>query len=383
MTTRGQKQMDQQLAGRTILLTAQRRAGEFSATLERRGAQVRHAPTLSVVPHVDDTRLLARTKELVADAPEIVIVTTAVGFRGWIEAADAVGLEKELTQVLSDARIIARGPKARGALQAHGLTADWVAESETSAEIKELLLTEGVAGRRIAVQHHGAGADGLDEDFAAAGADVVSLVVYRWGPAPDPDAVDSGIRAVADHDVDAVAFTSAPGAAAFLRRASELGLTAPLVRAATDPDGVLFAAVGSTTAAPLVGVGIDPLVPDRFRLGALVRALVLQLQNRGGLHLRTAQGTLSLLRNAALLDGSALRLSPNSLSVLRTLADAHGAVVSREQILAQLPGGSTDLHAAEMAVARLRSGLPDPAIVRTVVKRGYRLDVPVEGGRAT
>ena len=57
-------------------------------------------------------------------------------------------------------RLVARGPKARGALQAAGLSADWVAESETSTEIADFLLAEGVAGQRIAVQHHGAGDDG-------------------------------------------------------------------------------------------------------------------------------------------------------------------------------------------------------------------------------
>ena len=55
--------------------------------------------------------------------------------------------------MLDRVRLVARGPKARGALQAAGLRADWVAESETSAEIADFLLTEGVerpADRRTA-----------------------------------------------------------------------------------------------------------------------------------------------------------------------------------------------------------------------------------------
>ena len=127
--------------------------------------------------------------------------------------------------MLRGTRIVARGPKARGAIQAAGLTADWVAESETSAEIAEVLLDEGVAGRDIAVQHHGAGADGLDEAFAAAGARVRSLVVYRWGPPPDPAVVEASVRGVAAGEVDAVVFTSAPGAAAWLAAADDAGVT--------------------------------------------------------------------------------------------------------------------------------------------------------------
>ena len=83
------------------------------------------------------------------------------------------------------ARLIARGPKARGAIEAAGLTADWVATSETAAEIQQFLLAEGVVGLRIAVQHHGSGADGLDEAFAEAGADRLQrrrLQLGRLGP---------------------------------------------------------------------------------------------------------------------------------------------------------------------------------------------------------
>src|SRR5690606_3363041 len=134
----------------------------------------------------------------------------------WIEAADAAGLADDLHALLDRARLIARGPKARGAIQAAGLTADWVAESETSAEILDLLLTEGVAGERIAIQQHGSGADQLDVELAAAGAEVRNLVVYRWGPPADPQAVVESVRAAAVGEVDAVVFTSAPGAFAWL-----------------------------------------------------------------------------------------------------------------------------------------------------------------------
>ena len=156
---------------------------------------MRHAPALTIVPHHHDEQLLLDTKALLAAPPDAVVVTTGIGFRGWVEAADAAGLADDLLDVLGRARIIARGPKARGAIQAAGLQADWVAESETSAEILEILLSEGVAGQRVAIQHHGAGADGLDSELAAAGADVASLVVYRWGPPPDPDALRASVLA--------------------------------------------------------------------------------------------------------------------------------------------------------------------------------------------
>lgn len=79
------------LAGFTVGVTAARRADELGALLQRRGAVVQHAPALRIVPLADDSELLAATKELIDQAPDIVVATTAIGFRGWIEAADGWG----------------------------------------------------------------------------------------------------------------------------------------------------------------------------------------------------------------------------------------------------------------------------------------------------
>lgn len=362
------------MAGCVVLVTADRRSGELGSALSRRGATVRHAPALSIVPHEHDDQLLLDTKALVADPPDTVVVTTGIGFRGWVEAADAAGMADDLTSVLVQARIIARGPKARGAIQAAGLQADWVAESETSAEILDLLLSEGVAGQRIAVQHHGAGADSLDTELAAAGADVHSLVVYRWGPAPDPHAVAASVLAAASGEIDAVVFTSAPGAAAWLAAVDDAEVWAA-VRHRFTSGAMVAAAVGPVTARPLLQRGIEPIVPDRGRLGALVRSLVSHYEEAQTSAVTTAAGRLQVRRTVAVLDGHVLPLSPSGLEVLRLLVAAAGEVVTRTQVLSVLPGESNDPHTAEVAVARLRDACAAKGLIRTVVKRGYRLDV--------
>jgi uroporphyrinogen-III synthase len=373
-STTNEQGIDQTLAGCVVLITADRRSAELTAALTRRGASVRHAAALGMVPHIDDAALVSGTRDLVANPPDTVVVTTGIGFRGWIEAADAAGLADELVDVLRAARIVARGPKARGAIQAAGLTPDWVAESETSAEVAQVLLDEGVSGLDIAVQHHGAGSDGLDDAFRAAGASVRSLVVYRWGPPPDPAAVAASVRSVAAGEVDAVAFTSAPGAAAWLAAADVEGVTEQIVGRCAD-GSVVMAAVGPVTAAPLQERGIEPLVPDRGRLGSLVRLIV---NHYGGLEaLDTVAGPLRVYRGAAVLEGRVLPLTPTGLEILRLLAHARGSVVPRERVLATLPGDSRDPHAAEVAIARLRDATGSRGLIRTVVKRGYRLELAV------
>ena len=371
--------LGQVMDGCVVLVTADRRSSELASALSRRGASVRHAPALSIVPHQHDEELLRDTRLLLRHPPDTVVVTTGIGLRGWVEAADAAGLADELLAVLAGCRVVARGPKACGAIQAAGLQADWVAESETSAEILQTLLTDGVAGQRIAVQHHGAGADGLDAELAAAGADVVSLVVYRWGPPPDPAALAASVTAAAAGEIDAVVFTSAPGARAWLEAAEAAGVAGALVRR-FGAGTMVAAAVGPITARPLVAHGIHPLVPERGRLGALVRTLVGHFEEAQSQAVCTTSGMLQVRSTVALLDGHVLPVSPSGLAVLRLLAAAHGGVVTRDQVLDVLPGDSRDPHTAEVAIARLREACGDRSLVQTVVKRGYRLAVAHPGG---
>lgn len=360
------------MAGCVVLITADRRCDQLTALFQRHGASVRAAPVLTNVPNVDDPVLLAGTRSLIADPPDVVVANTGIGWRGWIEAADAAGLGVALTAALRRTRIVARGPKARGAVQATGLETAWTAPSETSAEILDRLMADGVDGLRIAVQHHGTGSDGIDAALQAAGAQVVSLVVYQLGPAPDPAAVAASVRSAAAGEIDLVCFTSAPAVTAWVGAAQQAGL-AEAVLDRMRAGWLVANCVGPVAAAPLRARGVDPVVPDRSRLGAMVRAVV-DHYDHDPAGVATAAGVLRIRASVAVLGDRVVPLSPSGLAVLRLLAEHEGAVVSRAEVLAALPGGSTDEHAAEVAVSRLREAL-GPGLVRTVIKRGYRLDV--------
>ena len=362
------------LAGCSILLPVDRRSGELTAALERHGASVRLAPALTIVPHIDDEELIARSRALISQPPDIVVVTTGVGFRGWIEAVDEAGLLEEFVAAIRPAQIVARGPKARGAIQQAGLAADWVAESETAAELEEFLLAEGVGGKLIAVQHHGSGADGLDEAFQDAGAYVVSLTIYRWGPPPDLAVVRRSVVAASAGEYDAILFTSAPGAQEWLGSADILQVL-PAMRSLADAGRLLMAAVGPITAGPLRAAGFEPLIPDRGRLGSLVRAVVTHFGGGHAPGVDTSAGRLELRSGGIVLGGRHIPLSRVGIDILATLMDAHGGTVSRQQLQSALPRSVSNTHAVEVAVARLRESIGIPDLIKTVVKRGYRLDV--------
>lgn len=373
MTSRAH--LDAALAGCTIVVAADRRAGDLASALERRGAQVYRAPALSILPNADDDELIRRTRELIASPPEIVVVTTGVGFRGWIDAAHENDLAADLAAALQATQFIARGPKAHGAIQQAGFVADWVAESETAAEVAEYLLSSSLTEMRIAVQHHGAGADGLDELLSRAGADVVSLTVYRWGPPPDPQIVERSVAQAASGEVDAVLFTSAPGAAEWIRCTERLGSLAA-VRERAAAGRLLLAAVGPITASPLKAAAVATTIADRGRLGSLARCVIGYFGVDGAAPaVQSAVGSLSLRSGGVMIGGEFVPLTRAGVSLLGALFDARGGVLTRDEIARITSLAGQNAHAVEMAVARVRGALGRRDVVQTVVKRGYRLAV--------
>lgn len=360
------------LAGYTVGITAARRREEFGAALERRGAKVLHGPSIRIVPLADDSELRDATERCLSGPLDFVVATTGIGYRGWIEAADSWGLLEKLSEQLSGSAIIARGPKAKGAIRASGLREAWSPESESSSEVLEHLVENyDLDGRRVAVQLHGEPLPDVVETLRAAGADVIEVPVYRWVPPEDPAPLARLIEATAVAAVDCVAFTSAPAAVSFLQAADQMGLGDAVRRALSGP--VVAACVGPVTAGPLAREHIPVAQPARSRLGALVREIVDAVPQRVGRVLPVAGHTLDVRGQAAVVDGQLIALSVSSMALLRALIATPGHIVSRRDLLNVTPGAGDDEHAVEVAIGRLRTALGDPRIILTVVKRGYRI----------
>ena len=356
-----------------MAVTAARRREELTALLVRRGARVVEAPAIRIIPTGDDEELHAATRSCLATAPDVLVVTTGIGFRGWMEAADGWGLGEQLRTRLASVELLARGPKAKGAVRAAGLAEAWSPESEASDEVLARLLAEGVAGRTVAVQLHGEPVPGFAGALRDAGATVVEVPVYRWVPADDLAPLRRLTASIAAASVDCVTFTSAPAVASLLRTAEDEGRADAVVAALSGP--VLAACVGPVTAAPLERLGVPTVQPERARLGALVRTVVEQLPARQTRTLEAGPHRLELRGHSVLVDGRPVALTGRQSGVLAALVDAGGRVLSRTELLRTAwAGESADEHAVEMTVARLRSALgPAGPVVQTVVKRGYRL----------
>jgi uroporphyrinogen-III synthase len=361
-----------QLEGFRVAVTSDRRSEELIAAFERRGADVVHAPTIRMTGVQDDETLVDETLGIISARPDVLLATTSYGMRRWFDAADAAGIGDDLVTVLADARIVVRGPKARGAIRAAGLDDQGMSERETTTSLVDLVLRSDVAGQTIAVQLHGLTDPAQLDRLRDAGATVLTVSPYRWTVHEDVSRVRRLISALCGGSVDAITFTSAPAVDALFSIADGAGRLDELQNALRDQ--VVVAAVGPVTAAPLVEAGVLPIVPDRFRMGALIRLLCQHLEQNAAHRLSTDYGDVELRGHQVRLAEQRSTLSPVALALFRALVTAQGATVSRDELALAAPEQLDD-HGVDVAVSRLRRALPEPGLVQTVIKRGYRLTV--------
>lgn len=364
------------LEGMRIGVTASRKASEQIAMLERRGAEVVWAPVLQVASaHGDDEALRRATESVLAEPVDMLVATTGVGMKAWLEAAATWGLQDKLLAHLDAAEIIARGPKTIGAVRANGLRELWSPTSECFGDVMAHLRGRDVDGLRIVVQEHGQSLSMVARSLELRGARVEVVTVYRMEPVPDLGSIFQLVDLVADLEMDAVTFTAAPAVTAFLEAAEVHGRRDEVLSAFGNH--VVAVSVGPVTAAALERWGIPTIWPERSRLAAMVNLVARDLpERRAGVTIDVAGGHLLRLQGErVLVDGTEVRLTPAPLAVLRALCTNPGHVVSRAELLNALPSGTAESeHAVEMAVARLRQGVGS-RVVQTLVKRGYRLAV--------
>ena len=355
------------LQGFTVGITADRRSNEQAELLKRRGATVRHGPTIATHYLASDAALREATLEVIRRRPDYVVATTGIGVRAWFEAAQSWGLGAELLAALEPARAVARGPKAAAALQV---------ASERVDEVIELLTAQPLAGALVAFQQYGDRNECAVDALRSEGAEVIEVPVYRWRLPEEEQPALRLTEAACAGQLDAVTFTSAPAAVNLMTIAERHGHAEDL-RAAFNERGIVAACVGPVCAEGAQATGISNIVaPPVGRLGLLVRSLSDELLQRRR-ELRHPGGHLVVQGRAVLVDDSVVQLSPREHAVLTRLLRRVGAVVPKDALLRQgWPGAAVDAHAVETTVARLRRRLgPAGEALCAVPGRGYRLAV--------
>lgn len=362
------------LDGFVVGITADRRWEEQAELLRRRGAEVLHGPAIKTLPLGPEEGLRRATDSVIMRPPDILIANTGIGMRAWFAAAESWGIGEALLGALSEADILARGPKASGAVHQAGLAVFGRAVSERLSEVCEMAISLGVAGKRVAFQRHGDDAPNLITALEDAGAVVEEIPVYNWKVPDDHGPVLRLIRAAIAGHVHALTFTSAPAVRNLIAIADEHDLLDSLLDALNSE--LVVACVGPVCAGAAHDVGIvAPVVPDKARLGPLILEMAEVLVTRSR---RLAVGEHEmLLRGSALtVDDQAFSLTDRERGVIQLLANRPGVVIPKKEILKLVWGeASADPHVVEVTVARLRTRLGAVgASIVSVARRGYFLD---------
>lgn len=365
--------MTNPLAGYTIGVTADRRSDEQMKLLSGRGAECLHGPVIKTHPVGTDDAMRVATEAILDEPPDAIVLTTGLGVRSWLEAADAVQLGDRLHDLLASTALYARGPKANGALVTAGFDVEWTAPNARYDDIIDELTERGADGMRIAVQLDGAGAAGLCERIEALGATVARIPVYRWSLPVDTTPAERLIRATIDRRVDAVTFTAKPAVDNFFEIATHIG-------ALDDLDDAIHADVVMVCVGPVCATGFTdhdydpPLVPERHRLGAMVQLVANHFAGRGR-ELRLGGKPVRIQGRMVYVNGSPpVSLTEREQSLLTALLERPGVVLSKRDLLRRVwHGTESDEHLVEVTIARLRQRLGSASDgIETVVRRGYR-----------
>jgi uroporphyrinogen-III synthase len=363
------------LEGFVVGVTADRRADEQADLLVRRGARVLHGPVIRTLPLGPDDDLRDATAQVIEHQPDYIIANTGIGIRGWVTAAAAWGWDETLTAALGTARVLARGPKAAGALHALGVDVWWRAPRESLSEVVDRLLAEPLAGRTVAFQLHGDDTPEETGAIRAAGARVIEIPVYRWRLPEERAAPYALIDRVCNGDVDAVTFTTGPAVENLFELAREHDRET-VVRDALNAR-VVAVVIGPYCANVARSLGLDAVVePVASRLGSMVRALTDRLAGERFTVRRRNQTMIVQGRAVEVHDAQEriLWLTTRERWLLDCLLRRRGAVATRSELARAVWGTSTDNHLLDVTVGRLRRRLGAVGVmVETVPKRGYRV----------
>ncbi|MDO4919648.1 uroporphyrinogen-III synthase [Kocuria sp.] len=261
------------LSGTTVAVTAHRRATEQGGAFERHGARVVYAPALKLTPTDEDDAVLAAARETVAAAPGTVLVTTGYGLTRWLSVAEEHGLREELLAALRASTVLARGAKARGQLQALEIPCAYTGSSGRTAELVDRVLAQPPAQGPVTVQVHGTTDEEQLDRLRAAGLEPRVVAPYQWASADEGSRLAGLVAQIVAGDVDYVTFTAAPAVDALFDAARSRGAYDALLAALRD-GRCTPVAIGPVCVQPLEEAGVHgAVVPERFRLGAMVRAV--------------------------------------------------------------------------------------------------------------
>jgi uroporphyrinogen-III synthase len=262
------------LRGRRIVVPESRELDLFVRMLEAQGAETLRCPMVTILDAEDPAPVEAWLRRLAAGALDDLILLTGEGLRRLLALAREIGIEQDTVAALKRLRTITRGPKPARVLRELGLAPVLAADEPTTAGVIATLRREMLKDRKVGVQlYPGNPNDALIDFLRGAGALPDPVLPYRYASDAETAQVEATINAMAQGQVDAIAFTSSPQVERLIGVARERGLDTELMRGLGQTK---VAAVGPVVAAAIEAIGAKVAImpPANFHLKPLVTALI-------------------------------------------------------------------------------------------------------------
>lgn len=253
-----------------------RMASEMSKLLERKGIATTQAPSMQEVALEENSSVNQFAEDLLAGNVDIALFFTGVGTRMLFQLLSQRGDFAEIESQLRETTIAARGPKPTAALKEQGITPDVkVANPFTWTETWQALNDKfDLAGKRIAVQEYGAADENAYRMLKQAGADVLSVPIYRWELPDDIGPLEAAIQQTIDNQFALLVFTSAQQIRHVLLVAEKMNQKENWLAAAGN---CVIASIGPTCSAAIMETGLSvDIEPDPPKLGPLVKQVAEQ-----------------------------------------------------------------------------------------------------------
>src|SRR5688572_21967834 len=138
------------MKAKRIAILESRLGEQMVELVAKRGGVPVHAPALAELPDLDPQQIAALVRSLEERPAKLAIFQTGVGTKALFAATDSLGLTQSLLEILSNAVVVARGPKPTGALRSRQVRIDRAAADPfTTKEILASISDVPMKGERV------------------------------------------------------------------------------------------------------------------------------------------------------------------------------------------------------------------------------------------
>lgn len=259
------------MKNKTVAILESRAADQMADLVRKYGGTPFSAPALAELPDVEPEHIRQLIGEWTTDPPDIFIFQTGVGTKALFATTDALGLTDMLLPLLASKSVVVRGPKPTAVLRSRSVRIDRSASDPFTTHEVLAELEASLAGKRVVVQRYGATNRDLQQALEARGARVIEIKTYRWGLPADTTPLVKLIDALAQNQVDMVAFTSASQVQNLFAVARQAGREEALK---SGLGRTLIASIGPVCSVALGKFGIKVDVePQPPKLGPFITAI--------------------------------------------------------------------------------------------------------------